>query len=174
MADSRAVTDGGVVTEPQLPHRGSLPIDPDVDISVPDQRIELTRHTASVLAVIALGGMVGALARYQIGISWPTPAGGFPAATLVINLTGCLVIGVLLVAITERWTPHPLLRPLLGTGVLGGFTTFSTFAVDLRALIDSWQAATALAYLLATSIGAVAAAALGMALARRLLQPGRV
>ena len=162
------------MTEPQLPHRGSLPIDPDVDISVPDQRIELTRHTASVLAVIALGGMIGALARYQIGISWPTPAGGFPAATLVINLTGCLVIGVLLVTITERWTPHPLLRPLLGTGVLGGFTTFSTFAVDLRALIDSWQAATALAYLLATSIGAVAAAALGMAMARRLLQPGRV
>ena len=122
-----------------------------------------------VLGAVALGGVIGALARYQIGRWWPTPVDGFPAATLFINLLGCLVIGIFLVLITERMTPHPLARPFFGTGVLGGFTTFSTYALDLQQLLTHARVGTALLYLFLTALGAVGAAALGMAGARRML-----
>ncbi len=122
-----------------------------------------------VLGAVALGGVIGALARYQIGRWWPTPVDGFPAATLSINLLGCLVIGMFLVLITERLTPHPLVRPFFGTGVLGGFTTFSTYALDIQQLLAHGRVGTALVYLALTALGAVAAAAVGMAGMRRVL-----
>lgn len=122
-----------------------------------------------VLGAVALGGVIGALARYQIGRWWGTPVDGFPAATLFINLLGCLVIGIFLVLITERLTPHPLVRPFFGTGVLGGFTTFSTYALDIQQLLAHARLGTALLYLAVTALGAVAAAAVGMAGTRRLL-----
>ena len=78
------------------------------------------------VGAVAIGGVIGALARHQVGRWWPTKLDSFPAATLFINLLGCLVIGAFLVLITERFTPHPLTRPFVGTGILGGFTTFST------------------------------------------------
>jgi CrcB protein len=122
-----------------------------------------------VVAVVALGGVVGSLARYQLGRWWPTPVGGFPAATLLINLLGGLAIGVFLVLITEHLTPHPLVRPFVATGVLGGFTTFSTYALDLQQLLLAHRVAIGLLYLLVTALGTVAAAAVGMAGTRRLL-----
>lgn len=122
-----------------------------------------------MVAVVALGGVIGALARYQVGRWWPTPVDGFPAATLGINLIGCLVIGGFLVLITERLTPHPLVRPLIGTGILGGFTTFSTYALDVQQLLAHGRLGTALLYLVGTALGAVAAAALGIAAMRRWL-----
>ncbi len=121
-----------------------------------------------MLGVISVGGVIGALARYQIGRWWPTPPSGFPAATLSINLLGCLVIGTFLVLITERITPHPLLRPFFGTGVLGGFTTFSTYALDVQTLLTHGRVGTGLLYAAVTAAGSVAAAASGMALTRRL------
>jgi CrcB protein len=124
-----------------------------------------------VLGAIAAGGVVGALSRYQIGRWWPTPVDGFPAATLLINLVGCLLIGAVLVLITERLTPHPLVRPFVVTGVLGGFTTFSTYALDIQVLLSHGRVDTALAYLVLTAAGSVGAAALGMTSARRLLIP---
>ena len=111
------------------------PIDPDVDLHL----ARPTRHLATdaaVLAVVAVGGAIGATARYLIGLAWPTPAGGFPWTTLAINIVGCAVIGVFMVLITDVWTPHRHLRPFFGTGVLGGFTTFSTYAVDIQQLVD--------------------------------------
>jgi CrcB protein len=130
-------------------------------------------HGGAVIAVIAIGGVVGALARYQLGRWWPTPADGFPAATLVVNLLGCLAIGVLLVLITERFQPHPLLRPFVATGVLGGFTTFSTYALDVAQLLEHGRVDTALLYLVVTALGAVCAAGIGMAGTRRVLARGR-
>ena len=123
----------------------------------------------AVLVAVAVGGVIGALARYQVGRWWPTPDNGFPAATLVINLLGCLVIGVVLVLVTERLTAHPLVRPFVGTGILGGFTTFSTYALDIQQLLVHGRLGTALLYLVGTALGAVAAAALGMAGTRRML-----
>ncbi len=146
-----------------------MPTDSDVDLTFSEQRQEFRDSHGKILGVIALGGMTGALARFQIGKWWPTPVDGFPATTLGINLVGCLLIGVLMVFITERSTPHPLVRPFLGTGVLGGFTTFSSYALDLHTLITHARVDTALGYLAATALGAIAAVTLGMTLTRRLL-----
>ncbi|MEU1813734.1 fluoride efflux transporter CrcB [Streptomyces roseifaciens] len=117
----------------------------------------MTRGQGAVVCAVSLGGGGGAAARYGAGLLWPTPAGAFPWTTLLINVVGCALIGVLLTVIAELAAPHRLLRPFLGTGVLGGFTTFSTYTVDAQRLIEDGRAATALAYLAGTLAGALAA-----------------
>lgn len=142
-------------------------VDPDVDLDDPAERGELAGPRGGlVLAAIAAGGIAGAEARYALGLLWPHPADGWPWSTLVINATGCFLLGVLMVLITERFTPHPLLRPLLGVGVLGGYTTFSTFAVDVVTLAVHGRPLPALAYLVATPISALAAVWIGTNLSR--------
>jgi CrcB protein len=160
------------MSDARQPERQRGPIDPDVDLSVPTQRAELHGHHPAVIGAIAAGGVIGSLARYQIGRWWPTPTNGFPSATLVINVAGCLLIGVLMALIAATLSPHPLIRPFFGTGILGGFTTFSTYAVDLQTLLAHGKVGTALAYLAATAIGAIAAAAAGLTVTRRLSRPG--
>jgi len=145
------------------------PIDSDVDLGDGAQRSELRRKHGAVLLVIAAGGVLGALLRYQLDRWWPTPSPDFPWTTLLINVTGCVVIGSFLVMITERWSPHPMLRPFFGTGVLGGYTTFSTYAVDIVLLIRAGHPGTAVAYLVGTLAGSLAAVTVGMVVARRLL-----
>jgi CrcB protein len=81
-------------------------------------------------------------------------------------VTGCLLIGVLMVLITDVWSAHRLLRPFLGTGVLGGYTTFSTYTVDAQRLMAAGHARTALAYLAATLVAALLAVYAGSALTR--------
>jgi protein CrcB len=71
-------------------------------------------------------------ARYSLAQPLPTRPGQFPWTTFAANLLGCLLIGVLTVLITEVFSARRLVRPFLGVGVLGGFTTFSTYAVDIR------------------------------------------
>ncbi|HEV7652777.1 MAG TPA: CrcB family protein [Actinophytocola sp.] len=88
-----------------------------------------------VLGVVALGGGLGALARYGLTVLLPTPPGGFPWATFLVNVLGCLLIGVLMVPVTEVHAAHRLVRPFLGVGVLGGFTTFSTYALEVHSLL---------------------------------------
>src|SRR6185503_14749578 len=99
----------------------------------------------AVLGVVALGGAAGAVGRYGLAVAWPHRPGTFPWATFVTNVTGCLLIGVLMVLITEVWSAHRLLRPFLGTGVLGGYTTFSTYTVDVQQLVAAGAPRTALA-----------------------------
>lgn len=118
------------------------------------------------LAVVAVGGVLGALARYGLGLALPHAPGTFPLATFGTNVVGCLLIGALLVVITERTAVHPLVRPFLATGFLGGFSTFSTYAVDAHELLRSGRAATALAYLVGTLVAALAATCAGMRLGR--------
>ncbi|MEW2498726.1 fluoride efflux transporter CrcB [Streptomyces nodosus] len=122
-----------------------------------------------VVAVVSLGGALGATARYAASLLWPTMTGGFPWATFVVNLAGCAVIGVFMVVITEVWAAHRLVRPFFGTGVLGGFTTFSTYAVDIQRLVDTGHPRTALAYLFATVLGALAVVWLAMTATRQAL-----
>jgi len=155
------------------------PVDPDVDLDVAAQRRELTAPRAgAVLAAIAVGAIAGAEARYGLGVVWPHPVTGWPWSTLVINTSGCGLIGVLMVLITERFTPHPLLRPLVGVGILGGYTTFSTFTVDVVTLAGHGQPLPALGYLLATPVAALLAVWLGATATRsatsRRLTPGAV
>lgn len=121
-------------------------------------------------AVISAGGVLGALARWGLNLALPTGRGAFPWATFTENVSGCLLIGVLIVLVTEVWLGHRLLRPFLGTGLLGGYTTFSTYVVDTQRLVAADAAGTALAYLLGTVVAALAATYLGVALTRRLTQ----
>jgi CrcB protein len=127
------------------------------------------RSQAPVVAVVALGGAVGACARYALVLAFPAAPGGFPWATFWANVTGCAVIGVFMVLITEVWAAHRLIRPFFGTGVLGGYTTFSTYAVDIRKLVDAHRPGLGLAYLAATLCAALASVWLASVAARRLL-----
>ncbi|MFJ4468356.1 fluoride efflux transporter CrcB [Streptomyces sp. NPDC089424] len=127
------------------------------------------RGQVPVVAVVAVGGAIGAVARYAAVLWWPPHPGGFPWSTFWVNAVGCAVIGVFMVLVTEFRSPHRLLRPFFGTGVLGGFTTFSTYAVDIERLADSGHPATAVAYLAATVVAALAAVWAATAATRRLL-----
>lgn len=144
-----------------------LPTDPDVDLRASQQQGELRRAPWSVLAVISAGGVLGAWARHGLALAWPHRVGEMPWATFVTNVTGCLCIGVLMVLITEVWSAHRLLRPFLGVGVLGGYTTFSTYAVDVQQLAAAGAAATGLLYLLGTLFAALAAVYIGITITRR-------
>ncbi|MEP6599861.1 MAG: CrcB family protein, partial [Actinomycetota bacterium] len=87
-----------------------------------------------ILLAVSAGGLLGAEARYAVGEAWPHSGSQFPWSTVVVNASGSLLIGVLLVLLLELTSPHRLARPFLGTGVLGGYTTFSTFSVDVVTL----------------------------------------
>ncbi len=145
------------------------PVDSDVDLHVRAQRSELRRAPWAVLGLVSGGGVLGALARYGLATAWPHPPGGFPWATFVTNVAGCLLIGVLMAV----WATHRLLRPFLGTGVLGGFTTFSTYAVDVQRMVTAGQARTALLYLAGTLVCALAATWTGLTLTRRCMRWSR-
>jgi CrcB protein len=132
-------------------------IDPDVDVTVRSQRAELVRTHGAVLGVIAVGGALGALARYGIAELLPTRPGHFPWGTFATNVTGCFLIGVLMVLITEVWSAHRLARPFLGVGFLGGFTTFSTYANETRALLRPGTVGLASVYLAGTLVCALLA-----------------
>lgn len=109
-------------------------------------------------AAIAVGGAVGALARYGIAEAIPraAPNSGlqdagagttWPWATFIANIVGCLVVGLVVHAIVERPSSHRLARPLLVTGLLGGFTTFSALGVESIDLVNSGHAFVAYAYI---------------------------
>ncbi|MGQ0575916.1 MAG: fluoride efflux transporter FluC [Pseudonocardia sp.] len=117
-----------------------------------------------VLVAVSVGGAAGALARWGVGAALP---GAGPWPTLAINVLGCLLIG-LLVALVARFDAPALTRPLLGTGVLGGFTTFSGYAVDGVGLLVAGNGPAAAIYLGATLAGAVLATWLGLALGRHV------
>jgi CrcB protein len=165
-----------------VPETTTEPVDPDLSPpDVADSDLPLPRRRRrwdlpwAILVVVAVGGAVGALARYGLVVAFPRRPGGFPWATFGTNVSGCLLVGVLLVLVTEVWAAHRLLRPFLGTGVLGGFTTFSTYTVDVQQLITTGSARTALAYLAGTLIAAVLAGYLGVTMTRVLTrrQPSR-
>jgi CrcB protein len=146
--------------------RPEQPRDPDVDLHIPRQRRELAGHEVDVLGAIALGGLIGAEARYALGLLLPHATTGWPTGTFLINATGCFLIGVLMVTITELTQPHRLVRPLLGVGVLGGYTTFSTYTADIVQLLSTDRAAMALLYLVLTPVIALLAVGAGVALTR--------
>jgi CrcB protein len=108
----------------------------------------------------ALGGAVGALARWGTAEALPS-AGGWPWATLLVNLTGCFLLGGLLAVLAARSPEPSWARPFLGVGVLGGYTTYSAFAVEVVELVDAGSPALAAGYVLVSVLGGVAAVALG-------------
>ena len=151
-------------------------VDADVDLHVPAERVELRPSAVPVVTVIAAGGVFGALARYAASVVWPHEPGGFAWSTWLVNVSGCLLIGVLMVLISEVWVGRRLVRPFLGVGVLGGYTTFSTSIVDVQRAAAHDAAGVALLYLGATLLGAMVAVWTGTAVtawALRARRPGR-
>jgi len=126
-----------------------------------------------ILAVIAAGGALGSLARWGLAAALPRRPGGFPWATFLTNVTGCLLIGALMVLLAEAWPPSRYLRPFLGIGVLGGYTTFSTYVLDARNLLVTGHAGPAAAYLLGSLAVGLAAVWAGVALIRSVIRLAR-
>ncbi|MER7277136.1 CrcB family protein [Dactylosporangium sp. NPDC000244] len=145
-------------------------IDPDIDVHVPAQRLELRPSPWPVLGAISAGGVCGALARFGLAQAWPHARGGFPWSTLVVNVTGCLLIGALMVIVTEVATERRLLRPFAGVGVLGGYTTFSTYAVEIHQTASAGSPWAALTYLAVTVVGALIAVWTGSAATHALVR----
>lgn len=146
------------------------PTGPDIDLHQPARRRDRRRGQWPVIAAVSVGGGIGATARYAAALLWPTTAGTFPLTTFLVNVIGCGIIGVFMVIITDVWAAHRLVRPFFGTGVLGGFTTFSTYAVDIQRLVDQGRATTGLAYLAATMLAALAAVWTTANLTRRVIE----
>ncbi|HVX45258.1 MAG TPA: CrcB family protein [Mycobacteriales bacterium] len=143
-------------------------IDPDVDLHDARQRQETSPHEWDLIAATAAGGVLGAEARYGLAEAVPHATDAFPWSTLIINVTGCLLIGVLMVILLELITPHRLLRPFLGVGVLGGYTTYSTFAVDVEHLVLAHRPGIAIGYGVLTVLACIAAVWLSTGLTRAL------
>ena len=114
---------------------------------------------AYVLA--ALGGGLGALARWGIAGALPSSPTGWPWATLLVNVTGCLLLGVLFALLATRFPRSTWPRPLLAVGVLGGFTTYSAFAVEVVRMAEAGAALPAAGYVVTSVVGGVVAVAAG-------------
>ena len=124
--------------------------------------------SATTLVAVFVGGGLGTVARYLLAAHHPVADGGFPWVTLLVNLAGSFAIG-LLIPITERLSPRfRLMRPLLIIGFLGGWTTYSTLAVDAILLAKHGDLGTCVAYLTATVAGGLALVVADHALGRRV------
>lgn len=138
-------------------------VDSDVDLHIAWQRRETRPRVWDITLAIAAGGALGALGRYGLSVALPHRPGSFPWSTFTTNVSGCLLIGVLMVFLTEvAGRPHRLARPFLGVGILGGFTTFSTYTVEVQQLVAGGAPRLAFAYLFATVAGALVAVQVGI------------
>jgi CrcB protein len=155
-----------VTTPGPLHGEHALPVDPDVE------QATTPRVTWDVLVVIALGGALGSLARWALDQGLAARAGGFPWATFIENVSGCFALGVLMVLVQEVWPADGrarLLRPFAGVGVLGGWTTFSTYALDTRGLLAGGHGGTAAAYLFGSVLAGLLAVWAGIAVTERVV-----
>ena len=122
-----------------------------------------------LVALVALGGMFGTAGRYLLNGTVPG-SGGWPAATFVENIVGSFLLGALLEALVRRGNESRrgrLTRLGLGTGVLGGFTTFSSLAIELERLLAAGAVTTAGSYAVASLAGGLIACMLGVVIAAR-------
>lgn len=144
-----------------------LPLDPDVDVEETARGAARPVHLhAEYVGLVFVGGMAGTLTRYLLSLVIPA-WNGLPVPTFAINVTGAFLLGLLLVMLTHHGPDHGArrtLRLLLGTGFLGGYTTYSAFAVDADGLIASADLTGAVLYALATVLIGAAATFGGVAL----------
>lgn len=124
------------------------------------------------LGLVVAGGAAGTTARYLLESAFVPPAGQVPWVTAVINVTGAFLLGTLLTALARGGADTGVRRGVrigAGTGVLGGYTTYSTFAVEVHALLGAGLAWTGIGYAVGSVLAGVAAALVGVLLARRLV-----
>lgn len=123
----------------------------------------------STLGAIALGGAVGALSRYGVNIGVAKLLGiGFPWGTLIINIAGCFLMGVLIARTAQMETVSPELRAFCATGFLGAFTTFSTFSLDFVTMWERGEMMQAALYMIASVILSILALFAGQMIMRGL------
>jgi fluoride exporter len=114
----------------------------------------------------ALGGALGALARWGVATALPWSPGTWPWGTLLVNLLGCFLMGVLVGVLAARRPEATWPRPFLGVGVLGGFTTYSAFAVEVVQAVEQGSLLVAGGYVVASVVGGMLAVVAGGLVAR--------
>lgn len=153
--------------------RRSMPVDSDAlaseaaDLRIHQRGFAFLRTRWDILAAIAVGGALGSLGRLGVSEVLVPEPGRFPWSTFVENVSGGLALGCLMVLVLDIWASHRLVRPFLGVGVLGGYTTFSTYTLDTRNLLAEGHALTAMTYLFGSLATGIVAIWLAIALTRR-------
>lgn len=155
------------------------PVDPDIDATLEAGADTTPRdgggragrrarsgRSRAMIAALACGGAVGAVARYVVSLAMPAALGQFPWGTFAVNVSGSVALGFVLILLLERFPRGRLARPVVGAGFLGAYTTFSTFMVDAVELVHAGRPVTAISYVLASLIGGLVAVWMGMAAAR--------
>lgn len=132
------------------------------------RRVVRTRW--DLLLVVAAGGALGAAGRFGAAKALPSAPDEFPWSTFLVNATGCLLLGLLMVCALDVWPTSRYLRPFLGIGLLGGFTTFSTYALETRNLVAEHQQQLAGVYLVGSVAAGLTAVWLGIAVGRLTLR----
>ncbi|MDP9629821.1 UNVERIFIED_ORG: CrcB protein [Ensifer adhaerens] len=124
----------------------------------------------SQLLLVGAGGAIGSMARYLVGL-WTVQRWGpaLPWGTLMVNVTGSFLIGLLAELIMRKFGASPEMRLFLITGVLGGYTTFSAFSLDAIMLLERGDAALALGYIAASIVLSILAVLAGLALMRAMV-----
>lgn len=157
----------------RTPRRAVLPIDPDSEVHQgnPQGRVP-SRHRIewTLVVTIGLAGAAGSLCRYAVATMVSSTATGFPWSTFWVNVVGSALIGLILVLLLEKFPGARLARPLIVTGFLGGFTTFSTYVVDADLLVRTGDVATATLYIVASVVVGIAAVVGGIVLARVIIR----
>jgi fluoride exporter len=147
-----------------------LSVDPDVPGEVARAAragvTRVLRERWDILLVIAAGGALGSLGRWAVSEAVPHAADGVAWGTWLENVSGAFLLGLLMVLVLDYWPPHRYVRPFLAVGVLGGYTTFSTYMLDTRGLLAAGRAAAAFGYLAGTLLSGLAAVWVGVVVAR--------
>jgi|tagenome__1003787_1003787.scaffolds.fasta_scaffold20859013_2 CrcB protein len=153
--------------------RLDLPVDSDVPEGarpvVQQRAAGVLRQRWDILLVIAAGGALGSLARWAVSRGWQHTAEQMPWSTWMENVTGAFALGLLMVLIVDVWPPSRYLRPFIGVGLLGGYTTFSTYMLDTRLLLAAGEVPMAFVYLFGTLLTGLLAVWIGMMSARGLV-----
>lgn len=145
-----------------------LPIDPDVER--PNRLRWPPRFHGYLLASVFIGGCGGAYTRYVVNGALPASTGGWPVATLFVNLLGAFTLGLLLEGLARIGKDQGVnraIRLMVGTGFIGAFTTYSTFSLDIHTLLLAHHFTMALTYAIVTVTGGVLLGALGIQAASR-------
>lgn len=168
------------VSGPDVSTGARLPVDPDVVGAARHRGRARARYLSGqarsailarwdILLFIAAGGSLGAVARYGIGQAMPHTSREFPWATFVINVSGCLALGLLMVFVLDVWASSRYVRPFFGVGLLGGYTTFSTYTLETRDLLVAGRQDLAGFYLLGSLAAGLTAVWLGIVIGRLTL-----
>ena len=121
------------------------------------------------ILLVAVGGAFGSVCRYLVGVGAGRLLGlDFPFGTMIVNIVGSFIMGVFIELLALRFDGSEGLRLFVAVGILGGFTTFSSFSMEFWLLFERGQAGQAAAYVLASVVGGILACGLGLLLIREL------